>query len=146
MKYYLSAIILSLVLSLQVFATDIYSSREGEYLVKLPSVNFSFTCSYVILDITSQKNVLRISTNFDCEDGEDQEFGGLYLEMSGEKLFYKNVQVGFISKNELFVQVPDGRGFEIYHLKWKENGLHYYHNSSYTGRGHGTLKAVLQKI
>ena len=146
MKKFLSLI---LFIGLSASAADfqgLYSSKDGNYKVELPNVSFSFSCSYVILKISSLNNFIRISTNFNCEDLEDQEFVGLYLELVNGKLYYKNREVGYISENELFVQVPDGQGFEIYSLKWESSGLRYFHQSSLYGNDLGTLEAILKKF
>ncbi len=124
----------------------LYSAKDGKYQVELPNVSFSFSCSYVILNVSSINNSIRISTNFNCEDLEDQEFAALYLEVIEGKLYYKNIEVGSISENELFFQVPDGRGFEIYSLKWESSGLRYLHQSSLYGNDLGILETILKKF
>ena len=124
----------------------LYSSHEGIYKVKLPSVHFSYNCSYVILNLSMDKNLLRISTYFNCEDMEDQEFGALYLEIRDGQLFYNGLLAGSITQDELFLKVPDGHGFEMYHLKRSEAVMNYFHNSSIPGEDSGTLETVVKKI
>jgi hypothetical protein len=124
----------------------LFSAKEGKYQVELPNVSFSYTCSYVFLNVSRFNNTIRISTNFNCEDLEDQEFTALYLEVIQGKLYDKNIEVGSISEDELFLQVPDGRGFEIYSLKWESSGLRYFHQSSLYGNDFGSLETILKKF
>ena len=104
------------------------------------------TCSYVLVQVIENKDQLRLSTSYNCEDSEDQEFVPLTLERRGEKLFDGRTRVGRIHDQTIELELKNGEQVENYVLDFRAGNLKFTHESRLGMPGIGRLTADLAKV
>lgn len=125
-------------------STDLTTYRwrgPGTFSVVYEHSQTSMPCSFVEVEVAERSEQIHLSTQYNCEDSEDQEFVPLTLERQGEQLFYNKNLVGTYQDRLLKIQLQVGRQIEIYKLDFSGANLRFHHSSNLGGPGTGVLEA-----
>jgi hypothetical protein len=115
----------------------------GLFSVVYEHVEYSQDCSFVTVQVVESAERVQLSTRYNCEDDEDQEFVPLTLERQGNLLFYGKDLVGSVEDHQMSLELKVGRQIERYLLRFENNTLEFLHSSDLGTPGIGVLKAQL---
>jgi len=118
-------------------------SGGGIFSVVYEHAAYSQDCSFVTVQVVETNERVQISTRYNCQDDEDQEFVPLTLDRQGNALFYGKDLVGHIDDHELSLEFIVGRQVERYTLSFENSILDFWHSSDLGTPGVGILKAEL---
>jgi hypothetical protein len=117
----------------------------GRFSVVYDHAEHSQDCSFVTVQLVESLERVQLSTRYNCEDDEDQEFVPLTLERQGTRLYYGKDLVGTIESHQMNLELKVGRQVEHYSLRFEDGILDFLHSSDLGTPGIGILKAELNQ-
>jgi hypothetical protein len=142
-------LVLSITHSENLFATSTSAgssrlwSGGGIFSVVYDHATYSQDCSFVTVQVVETNERVQLSTRYNCQDDEDQEFVPLTLDRQGKDLFYGKDLVGHIDDHAMSLKFIVGRQIERYSLRFENTVLHFWHSSDLGTPGLGILEAEL---